>query len=480
MTAATVRTRFAPSPTGMLHLGNARTALFNALVAWHAGGEFILRVEDTDRERHREDLLPAIYRDLAWLGLEWQAGPDRGGPSGPYRQAERGEIYREAFARLDGKGLVYPCFCSKVTLEAARRAQRAAGRPPRYPGTCAGLDPADARDRLARGDEATWRFRVPQGREIVFDDLVRGEQRFGTDDIGDFVILRTDGSPAFFFANAVDDARMAITHVLRGEDHVANTPRQLLLLEALEEQPPRYGHVPLVVGEDGGPLSKRSGSLGLAELRAEGVLPLALANYLARLGHSYAEEGFRTDMRALARDFTLERLGRSPARYDAGQLQHWQKEAIAHLDTADLWQWLRESEAGKTLAERVPAGSEQAFADAVRDNLVYPNDALRLAEAVFAPVPAHSPEAEAALVEAGATFFERALEVAEGSYDDFRAFAKAVGALTGTRGRGLFMPLRAALTGDVHGPELARLWPFWTRDMIRSRLRAAAAASQET
>ncbi len=237
--------RFAPSPTGSLHLGNARTALFNLVLARKLAGRFMLRIEDTDLERSAERFLGGLIEDLHWLGIRWDEGPDVGGAHAPYRQSERGATYRDFFARLERTGLTYPCFCSPLELDVSRRAQLAAGRPPRYAGTCQRLTPQERAAKAASGIRPTLRFAVPVGRRVEFDDFVHGPQHFATDDIGDFIVRRADGNAAFFFCNAVDDALMAVTHVLRGEDHLTNTPRQILLLEALSLRVPRYGHVAL-------------------------------------------------------------------------------------------------------------------------------------------------------------------------------------------------------------------------------------------
>ena len=268
-------TRFAPSPTGSLHLGNARTALFNFLLARQLGGQFLLRIEDTDLERSAERYLAELIDDLHWLGLGWDAGPDIGGAHEPYRQSQRNAIYAEYFARLATSGLVYPCYCTPLELEVSRRAQLAAGRPPRYAGTCRELSAGERDAKLAGGLKPSLRFRVPQGRSVEFHDFVRGAQRFASEDIGDFIVRRADGNAAFFFCNALDDALMGVTHVLRGDDHLTNTPRQILLLEALGLDIPQYGHVALLTGMDGAPLSKRHGSVSVREFRERGFLPQA-------------------------------------------------------------------------------------------------------------------------------------------------------------------------------------------------------------
>ena len=279
-------TRFAPSPTGSLHLGNARTALFSHLWARRTGGRFILRIEDTDVERSQIRFREELMADLRWLGLDWDEGPDSGGPSAPYAQSERGEVYRSLFARLEADGHAYACYCTAADLELSRKLQRMSGRPPRYAGTCRNLTAPQRADRHAKGLKPTLRFAVPAGRVIEFDDAVHGPQRFASGDIGDFIIRRDDGTSSFFFCNAVDDSVMGVTQVLRGDDHLTNTPRQLMLLDALGLRRPGYGHVGLLVGTDGAPLSKRHGSTSVHEFRERGFLPAALLNHLLRLGHA--------------------------------------------------------------------------------------------------------------------------------------------------------------------------------------------------
>jgi nondiscriminating glutamyl-tRNA synthetase len=276
--------------------------------------------------RGHDKYIEALMRDLRWLGLDWQEGPEAGGDAGPYFQSQRGPIYARYFEALESRHLAYRCFCSEHELAVARRAQLAAGRPPRYNGRCRALDPAQVRDRLAAGEPATLRFRVPDGERVAFEDRVRGRQEFATDDIGDFVIRRSDGTPAFFFSNAVDDATMGVDLVVRGEDHLTNTPRQLLLLRALDLPAPDYAHIALVVGADGAPLSKRIGSFSVQALREAGWLPLAIANYLARLGHTY-ESNDLLDFDGLAAHFAVERLHRAPAHFDARQLRHSRRRA---------------------------------------------------------------------------------------------------------------------------------------------------------
>ena len=321
-------TRFAPSPTGHLHLGNARTALLNYLAARNSGGRFILRLEDTEEAQGSESFIQDLLSDLRWLGLEWDEGPDVGGPQAVYRQQHRRAIYEAWLAKLDAGGLTYPCFCTPAELNASRRQQLAAGMLPRYAGTCRTLSEQQRCERLVRGQAAALRFKAPVGAVVQFVDLVQREQSFVSDEDGDFIIRRADGGTSSFFSNAIDDALMHVSLVLRGEDHLANTPRQLLVLHALDLPTPRYAHVPLLLGVDGLPLSKRRGHVSLQQLRQRGFLPAAVRNYLVRLGHSCNSDTWLDD-KAMIEAFDLSRLDRHPASFDAAQLHRWQAEALA-------------------------------------------------------------------------------------------------------------------------------------------------------
>jgi glutamyl-tRNA synthetase len=457
-------TRFAPSPTGELHLGNARTALFNFLLARQGGGRFVLRIEDTDAQRSREAHLATVLEDLRWLGLDWDAGPDREDDRGPYRQSQRGALYARLFGVLERQDAVYPCFCTPLELEAARRAQLGSGRPPRYAGTCRAPSEEQREARRAQGLPATLRYRVPAGRRIEFVDQVHGPQSFLSDDIGDFVIRRADGTAAFFFSNAVDDASMGVTHVLRGEDHLANTPRQLLLLEALRLRAPSYGHVSLILGPDGAPLSKRHGATSVRAYRDSGYRPEALRNHLFRLGHSSGEHGL-LDLEAMAHAFDPTHLGRASAHFDAQQLRVWQKEAAHHLPADEARTWL---------APALPPGLSEsaagAFVAAILPNVVLPEDAQPWARIVFGPPPALEPEGEQIIREAGDRYFAAASQAAAQSGNDLPAIASAVRAATGRKGAELYMPLRLALTGLAHGPELAPLLKAMPAGAAEARL----------
>lgn len=468
-----VKTRFAPSPTGRLHLGNVRTALFNALFAEQQNGVFLLRIEDTDYTRSDEPYVEALEEDLRWLGLDWQEGPEAAMPHGPYRQSERDAIYATHFQRLEEAGHVYPCFCSDTELKLERKAQLSAGHPPRYSGRCARLDPAEAARRLAAGEEATLRFRVSDGGQVAFDDLVRGPQRFSTDDIGDFIIRRASGSPAFFFSNAVDDAEMGVTHVLRGEDHLTNTPRQILLLQALGLPVPAYGHISMIVGEDGAPLSKRHGSSTLAELREQGYLPAAINAYLARLGHHFENDAL-FDWDELVVGFSLPHLGKAPARFDEAQLRHWQRVAVDRCDVAALMEWL-----GRENLNPIPRSDRVEFLETVRPNVLFIADVHRWSEVVYGDQPPLSDTAIEEIRAAVPGFFKAAADAVLNGHRDLAALSATLKSQLGVKGKALFHPLRVALTGESGGPELGRLLALMPEPVIVARLRDAAALCNE-
>lgn len=462
--SAPVTTRFAPSPSGRLHLGNARTALFAWLLARGRGGRFLVRIEDTDAERVAPGAEAALLDDLAWLGLDWDGAP--------VRQSARAARHAELFEALERDGRAYPCFCSDAELEVARKVALAAGRPPRYGGTCARLAPAAAAARRAAGAAASLRFRL-EADFAGFTDLVHGPHAEAVDAMGDFVIRRSDGVPTFLFANAVDDAEMGVTHVLRGDDHLSNTPRQILLLQtlaalgAIPARVPAYGHLPLVLGGDGKPLSKRDGAASVAELRAAGWSPAAVVNHLARLGHSGQPDALLA-LDALARGFDLAHLGRAPARFDVAQLEHWQRLALGAMPDAAIADW-----AGLD-GTPVPEGSRLGFIAAVRGNCLLPRDVRRWAEALFAESPAPSAEAAPVVDEARGAFFTAAAAALTAAGADYAAFTRALAAATGRKGRALHAPVRAAVTGRLDGPELAVLFPLLGAERLARRFRRYA------
>jgi len=465
-----MRVRFAPSPTGHLHVGNARTALFNWLLARGSGGTFILRIEDTDVERSTPESEAGIQRDLQWLGLDWDEGPDRGGSHGPYRQSERLHLYQSYAKELLSAGAAYYCFCSAAQLEAERKQALAEGRVARYAGTCRALSRDEAAARINAGERPAIRFRVPEDREVVFSDAVRGDVRFHTDVIGDPIIVRGDGRPAYNFAVVVDDALMEITHVIRGEDHISNTPRQILLYEAMGFAPPVFAHLALVMGPDHSPLSKRHGATSVAEFRSKGYLPEALVNYLALIGWSPGKDEHGKDVEVLpihelARRFSLEGVGHSAGVFDEEKLAWINRHYLKAADPSRI------ADLSLPFFERAgirvtPNAEGQAFLASIMAMVTASVDRLdqvpvRLAFLFQydAAAALSSPGLQAEMRDANARAVAGALatELAAAPRLDrerFRAVANQVKARTGMKGRALFHPIRVALTGRAEGPEL--------------------------
>jgi glutamyl-tRNA synthetase/nondiscriminating glutamyl-tRNA synthetase len=464
MTPDPMRLRFAPSPTGQLHVGNVRTAVFNWLLARGQGGTFIFRIEDTDFDRSSRESERAMVEDLRWMGLDWNEGVEVGGEHGPYRQSERLHIYRAHAVELMSRQQAYHCFCSPEQLDADRQAAVADGRPPKYVGRCRDLSRDEARRRVRNHEKAVIRFRVPESRDVVFTDIVRGEVRFNTDVIGDPVLVRSGGVPAYNYAVVVDDALMEITHVIRGEDHISNTPRQILIYEAFGWTPPAFAHVPLVMGPDHSPLSKRHGATSVAEFRARGYLPEALANYLALIGWSPGDGEELLPLEELARRFRLEDVGRSAGVFDVEKLawvnRHYLKIAtparlaalaVPYLheagwvaqptaeDVAFLEQVIPVAAASVDRLEQIPARLRFLFDYSATRALSDPAIALE-AKAADGVIAALAEE----LSSAGPLSDREA----------FRALAARVRDRTGQKGKALFHPIRLALTGEPEGLEL--------------------------
>jgi glutamyl-tRNA synthetase len=467
-----IRVRFAPSPTGQLHVGNARTALFNWLLAHGKDGTFVLRIEDTDAERSTRESEISILEDLRGLGLDWDEGPDVGGPHGPYRQSERLHLYASYANELLASSHAYYCFCSSEQLDADRQADLAAGRPPRYHGTCRSLPQAEAEARMEHGDRPVIRFRVPESEEIRFQDLVRGEVVFSTDVIGDFVIVRSDGRPQYNFAVVVDDALMEVTHVIRGEDHISNTPRQILLYQALGFTPAEFAHLSLVLGPDHTPLSKRHGATSVAEFRARGYLPEALVNYLALIGWSPRTDGGSGEHDAellpvdeMARRFAIDDVGHSAGVFDLEKLawmnRHYMKAAAPARLAAETLRFFtakgyvtrRTDEAMDFVTQVLP------MAVASVDRLEEIPDRLRFMFDFDPTAALAAPDVAEVMAEPGARDVVLALadelrEAGRLDRESFRAAAGRVRQRTGQKGRALFHPIRVALTGEAGGPEL--------------------------
>ena len=470
----TAITRFAPSPTGNIHLGNVRTALFSYLLGKHLKGEFILRCEDTDLERSDEAYLQQQQVDLKWLGLDWSSGPDMNSAHGPYRQSQRLDIYKKYYAELEEQGIAYSCFCSATELKIMRNAQMQSGKPPRYSGICSHLSSEEVAEKKANGESSSLRFKVPADETMHLTDLVVGEKIYQTNDIGDFIIRRSNGTPAFFFCNAIDDSLMDVTHVLRGVDHLTNTPRQVMILKALNLRAPDYGHISLVVATDGGPLSKRDGSTGVKDLREQGYLAAAIVNHLARLGHNYANTDFMS-LEQLAEEFGLNNCGKSPAKHDPVQLMHWQKEAIMHSSDDELKAWLLPALNTKPEFESATKEQKNLFVDTIKDNINLPTDAIAWVDNLLSDSLGYSTDAESQVKGAsGELFTALAAHIAEAGVEEFSPSMKAVGKAVGVKGKGLFMPIRAAISGETHGPEMQRIATMLGADKLIARLNNAA------
>jgi nondiscriminating glutamyl-tRNA synthetase len=466
-----MRLRFAPSPTGLLHVGNARTALFNWLLARGQGGTFILRIEDTDVERSTAESEAGILADLRWLGLDWDEGPHVGGTHGPYRQSERLDLYRSYATELINTGKAYYCFCHQDQLEQDRRAALEAGRPPKYAGRCRELPSATVRERMGNGEAPVVRFRVPDdNRDVTFQDVVRGTVRFNTQVIGDPVLVRSDGNPAYNFAVVVDDALMEITHVIRGEDHISNTPRQVLLYEALGFTPPVFAHLALVLGPDHTPLSKRHGATSVSEFRARGYLPEALVNYLALLGWSPGGGDELLPIAELARRFSLESVGHSAAIFDQEKLA-WANRHYVRLAEPDrlvdlaMPYFIRARHVtGDTPVARAYVGELLAMAAGAVDRIEQVPDRVRMVFVFDAAEALTRPEIQQELADPAAravvtTFAAEIASAPRLDRESFRAAAGRVKAATGQKGKHLFHPIRVALTGEADGPELDHLVP---------------------
>lgn len=479
-----VRVRFAPSPTGHLHIGSARTALFNYLFAKHEGGSFILRIEDTDRERSADLYEKSILEDLRWLGLNWDEGPEVGGAHGPYYQSQRQKIYQDAASKLITEGKAYFCFCTPDELEAQRQRALAAGKMPKYEVTCFGLS-QEEQDRLrSSGRQPTIRFHVPPGK-IRFEDMLHGQLTFESEVIGDFIILRSDGTASFNFAVVVDDALMKISHVIRGEDHLPNTPRHVLLCEALGHPLPVYVHHPLVMGKDGGKLSKRHGATSVSEYRKIGYLPEAIINYLSLLGWS-SESGreiFRLE--ELIEEFKLKRLSKSPVIFDYEKLNWINGQHIRNLDPSRLAKMISPYlvDAGFLRREQMEGKSDWLLkvAEAVQSNLVVLADAPEYVRIFFEEKPEFSSDVLEVLKGAQVTLVLQTLKSAllgskEIDYEQAKELLSRVGndlKAQGIKGRSAFMPIRAALTGKTSGPELFYVLAIFGKEKCLRRIEEA-------
>ena len=462
------KTRFCPSPTGLLHLGNLRTSLFSFLMAKKTNGSFLLRIEDTDLERSKKEFSDAICADLKWVGLEWDEGPEAGGKEKSYYQSQRLNLYEEFYEKLLDQDLIYPCFTSEEELKIIRRNQIAAGQPPRYTGVWSQASEEEVQEELDKGNKPVYRFRIPKKRTISFTDLVKGEQSFSTDDLDDFIVRKKDSSPTFMFANAIDDSLMGVDLVLRGDDHLSNTPRQIALLESLNLSLPRYAHVSLFTGSDGAPLSKRNGSLSISDLKEMGYLPIAVSNYLSRVGHTINDNDLKTQ-KELADSFETKNISNSPSKFDLDQLLFWQKKAVDNLTIDECASWL-----SGNLDDLPPGVQERSFIELIKENINFPNEARLYVNNLFVNALSGDEENLRIIKSAGQEFFVLALEVVNAGISDWKQTCKDIEARTGKKGKELFMPLRVAITGQSRGPELDKVIELIGLERVLERLKEAS------
>jgi glutamyl-tRNA synthetase len=438
-----IRLRFAPSPTGRIHVGNVRTALMNWLFAVREGGQVLLRIDDTDLARSTKEFEQGIVDDLAWLGLAWSERAN---------QSHRFDVYEEAAATLKAAGLLYPCYETEDELDRKRKIAQATGKPPVYDRAALKLSGAERAKLEAEGRKPHWRFKLSGARKD-WVDLVRGPQSIDTASLSDPVLIREDGAFLYTLPSVVDDVDFKISHIVRGEDHVTNSGVQIEIFEALGGEVPAFGHFPLLVGADGGALSKRIGSLGVGELAAEGYEPMAVLSHLAKIGTSDPVEA-RASIAQLAAEFAFEKIGRAPARFDPEELKRVNAALLHGLDYASV----------KARLAKLDADKGEGFWNAVRANISLLPEVRVWAHIVDGPIEPFVPDA--GFASAAAELLPKGpLDAASWS-----AFTNAVKEKTGAKGKALFMPLRQALTGLDHGPEMAALFPLIGEERARKRL----------
>ncbi|MFE7820993.1 glutamate--tRNA ligase [Priestia megaterium] len=476
-----VRVRYAPSPTGHLHIGNARTALFNYLFARNQNGKFIIRIEDTDQKRNIEGGEESQLRYLKWLGIEWDESIDVGGEYGPYRQSERTEIYQKYTEELLEKGLAYHCYCTSEELEKEREEQQANSQMPRYSGKCRNLTAEQRAELEAEGREPSIRFRVPSNTEIKWNDIVKDEVSFESEGIGDFVIVKKDGTPTYNYAVAIDDYLMKMTHVLRGDDHISNTPKQILVYEALGWTPPVFGHMTLIVNENRRKLSKRDESIiqFIEQYKELGYLPEALFNFITMLGWSPVGEEEIFSKEQFIEIFDPARLSKSPALFDTSKLRWMNNQYMKQLDLDEVVALSVPHlvKAGK-VEETRDAETEQWVRDLValyQEQMSFGAEIVELTEMFFKKEIDYSEEAKAVLAEEQVpevlkAFAEEISSLEEFSADEIKAATKAVQKATGQKGKKLYMPIRVATTGETHGPELPKAISLLGKETVLARL----------
>lgn len=478
-----VRVRYAPSPTGYLHIGNARTALFNYLFAKHYDGDFVIRIEDTDIARNLEDGESSQFSNLEWLGLNWDESVNKDGGYGPYRQSERGHIYKPLIDKLLAEDKAYKCYMTQEELEAEREEQIARGEMPRYGGKHAHLTLEEQKAFEAEGRQASIRFRVPQNKTYTFNDIVKGEVSFDSNGIGDWVIVKKDGIPTYNFAVAIDDHYMEISHVIRGDDHISNTPKQLMIFEAFGFETPKFAHMTLIVNEERKKLSKRDGQIlqFIEQYKDLGYLPEALFNFIGLLGWSPEGEEEIFSKEEFIKIFDEKRLSKSSAFFDKKKLEWINNQYMKEKDSETVFEMTIPHMVKAGLLPESPSEAELSWArDLValyQEQMSYAGEIVPLSELFFREHLDFSDEAKEVLngeqVPTVMTELIKQFESLE-PFDEPAEIKKSIKAVqkeTGVKGKQLFMPIRVAVTGQTHGPELPNTIALLGRDKVLSRLK---------
>lgn len=478
-----VRVRYAPSPTGYLHIGNARTALFNYLFAKHYDGDFVIRIEDTDIARNLEDGESSQFSNLEWLGLNWDESVNKDGGYGPYRQSERGHIYKPLIDKLLAEDKAYKCYMTQEELEAEREEQIARGEMPRYGGKHAHLTLEEQKAFEAEGRQPSIRFRVPQNKTYTFNDIVKGEVSFDSNGIGDWVIVKKDGIPTYNFAVAIDDHYMEISHVIRGDDHISNTPKQLMIFEAFGFETPKFAHMTLIVNEERKKLSKRDGQIlqFIEQYKDLGYLPEALFNFIGLLGWSPEGEEEIFSKEEFIKIFDEKRLSKSPAFFDKKKLEWINNQYMKEKDSETVFEMTIPHMVKAGLLPESPSEAELSWArDLVglyQEQMSYAGEIVPLSELFFREHLDFSDEAKEVLngeqVPTVMTELIKQFESLE-PFDEPAEIKKSIKSVqkeTGVKGKQLFMPIRVAVTGQTHGPELPNTIALLGRDKVLNRLK---------
>lgn len=470
-----IRVRFAPSPTGYLHIGGARTALFNWLFAHNKKGTFILRIEDTDIARNKDEFTQAIINDLKWLGLDWDEGPGKEGKCGPYFQSQRLEKYKECIEKLKEKGFLYKCYCSAQELEERRKVALSKHHTPGYDGRCRNLDKEETDKYEKEGRPAVLRFKIPDTGETKFNDLVRGEVSFENKLIGDFIIQKSDGLPTFLFANTVDDILMDISHVIRGDDHLSNTPRQIMVCKALGGKEPVYAHVPLIFGKSGSPLSKRDGAVSLDWYREGGFLPDALMNYLALLG--WAPDGVRQILskEEMTNEFNIEKVSQNPAIFDLDKLTWVNSEHMQKLSLDQRAELVALYLKNKGLAQNPDRGWLKEIINIVGERLKLVNDIEMYGDFFFKDELKYDEnELSAKLkdekVKNSLKILKDKFSAMDFNHQNIESAIRSTAEESGLKAKDVIHPLRYVLTAKTVGPSLFEAIALIGREKVISRL----------